>query len=475
MSDILLNKYVKFMRGTQAAYDALTSKDDNTLYFVYDPANEKVGALYMGDRVISGGDIVLASATLKELADVLADVTKENSFLVQREDGKWDNMAITDVAALIKENMGEIVAPAQVFQADLAEGETPDAAIVRVVNGKALTAGDIAIVKEIIGVDAADNSVAKSHTAYVYDGENWAAMDGNYSAKNVFFDEDFTFTKAIGTVTIPTSGSKKVDAKGKNLSEFFSALFAEEDTDPDKTNPSVSTFTISGGGSFEVGSVVTPSYTAKFADGSYQYGPEPTGVVVSNWKITSNNGDNISVDVANNNDQKGTLASVTIEANTSINYTATATYGAGALAKTNLGNDSTVQIAASTASKNANGAVKGYRNSFYGTLEDKTIELNSDEIRKLTASGKTLSNGSTFDVSIPVGTMRTVIAYPATLRDMTQVLDVNDSNANIVSGFGTPLTIKVAGKDGYSPVDYKVYIQDRAKASTAANTYKVTI
>jgi hypothetical protein len=115
MSDILLNKYVKFMRGTQAAYDALTSKDDNTLYFVYDPANEKVGALYMGDRVISGGDIVLASATLKELADVLADVTKENSFLVQREDGKWDNMAITDVAALIKENMGEIVAPAQVF------------------------------------------------------------------------------------------------------------------------------------------------------------------------------------------------------------------------------------------------------------------------------------------------------------------------------------------------------------------------
>ena len=476
MSDILLNKYVKFMRGTQAAYDALANKDDNTLYFVYDPANEKVGALYMGDRVISGGDIVLASATLKELADVLADTTKENSFLVQREDGKWDNMAIADVAALIKENMEEAtVAPAQVFQADLEEEESHEVAIARVVNGKTLAIGDITIVREVIGIDEDDNSVAKAHTAYVYDGTNWAAMDGNYSARNVFFDEDFTFTKAVGTVSIPSSGSTVVDAKGKNLSEFFASLFAAENTNPTKTEPSVKTLTIGNSGSYEVGSIVNPTYTVEFEDGAYQYGPEPTGVTVSNWLITSGNGDNISIDVTSNAKQSGDLAAVTIEADTSITYTAKATYSAGVAAKTNLGNDSSVKIAASNKSKSASASVKGYRNSFYGTLTNKTTELTSDEIRKLTASGKTLADGSSFDVAIPVGTMRTIIAYPATLRDMTQVLDVNDSNANIVSGFGSPLTISVAGKDGYDPVNYKVYIQDRANASTAANTYKVTI
>jgi hypothetical protein len=42
-------------------------------------------------------------------------------------------------------------------------------------------------------------------------------MDGNYRADNVYFDEDFIFTKPIGTVSIPSSGNKTVSAAGKNL------------------------------------------------------------------------------------------------------------------------------------------------------------------------------------------------------------------------------------------------------------------
>ena len=49
--------YVKFQRGSQAAYDRLVELnrvDDNTLYFIY--AGDNDGKLYLGDRLISGAD-----------------------------------------------------------------------------------------------------------------------------------------------------------------------------------------------------------------------------------------------------------------------------------------------------------------------------------------------------------------------------------------------------------------------------------
>ena len=36
-------------------------------------------------------------------------------------------------------------------------------------------------------------------------------------------------------------------------------------------------------------------------------------------------------------------------------------------------------------------------------------------------------------------------------------------------------SVQVEGAEGYTAVDYKVYICDYANAATAANTYKVTI
>lgn len=43
---------VKFLRGTVAGYEALSSKDNKTFYFVTD-ANEGKGALYLGDMLLS--------------------------------------------------------------------------------------------------------------------------------------------------------------------------------------------------------------------------------------------------------------------------------------------------------------------------------------------------------------------------------------------------------------------------------------
>ena len=76
--------------------------------------------------------------------------------------------------------------------------------------------GDTAVVKTDIA------GTAKSYTAYVWDasvaGSNkWAAMDGNYSAENVYFKNDIScagdYTQvgnisksATGTYTLPASG-----------------------------------------------------------------------------------------------------------------------------------------------------------------------------------------------------------------------------------------------------------------------------
>ena len=73
-----------------------------------------------------------------------------------------------------------------VFETKVEENETKDAAIERIVGDTAIVAGDIAIIKE----DIADGK--QSYTAYVYEGTKWAAMDGNYSATNVFTEKDIT-------------------------------------------------------------------------------------------------------------------------------------------------------------------------------------------------------------------------------------------------------------------------------------------
>ena len=105
----MANEYVKFQRGSQSAYDALkvaNKLDDNTLYFIYDDNNGGVGALYMGKRVISGGDITIASASLDDLADVVLSETGANSFLIKDDtSGNWISKSLEDVVKLIEEKL----------------------------------------------------------------------------------------------------------------------------------------------------------------------------------------------------------------------------------------------------------------------------------------------------------------------------------------------------------------------------------
>ena len=347
---------------------------------------------------------------------------------------------------------GEDVVATQVYEVIPTENQSHVDAITAAVGENALVAGDIAIVKDVISGDK------YQYTAYVYNGSAWVAMDGNYNAENVYFDKDLVTTSAVGNITL-TNGQATIAATGKNLKQVFDTIFVKE-KNPSVTQPSVSV-SLAGAGAKEVGTKVTPSYTASFNAGKYEFGPA-TGCSITSWSVTdTNNAEPL-------NTATGSFAEITVADDTNYKVTATGNFSEGVIPVTNVGNEYAAGSKSATSS-----AITGYRNSFYGTLTEKG-ELTSDIIRSLGKSNKALTNGSTFGITIPVGAMRVVFAYPETLRDVSSVKDVNGLNAEI-SGAFTKSTLSVEGLNNFQGINYKVYVTDFAEAVATANTYNVTI
>ena len=97
--------YVKFMRGTQALYDSLATKDQDTLYFVYENASAETGKLYLGNKLISGsssnpsGDI-----SINDVADIIVnnETLADGDLLVydptagENGEGAWVNKPVAE-------------------------------------------------------------------------------------------------------------------------------------------------------------------------------------------------------------------------------------------------------------------------------------------------------------------------------------------------------------------------------------------
>lgn len=348
---------------------------------------------------------------------------------------------------------------AQVYQADLAEGEDDIAAITRVVGENALFEGDMAIVKSAIGE-------AITYTAYVYNDSKWQAMNGNYNANNVYFDKDLFTTTEIGYITLQ-NGSAHIPSTGKNLTDTWEQIFVKEQN-PIVTQPAVS-FTTVTTGSFEVGTSITPSYDAKMSTGSYSYGPA-TGLTAKSWNVNLRKGDKA---VQNKTTAKDKFTAIVLADGDSYTINAEASYDDGAIPVTNKGKAYAAgQIKAGKVSKTS-GTITCYRNTFYGTTANKD-SLDSPTIRGLNKTGKALKANDSVTITLPVGAVRVVFAYPATLRDITSVKDINGLNAEIVSAFKKE-TIIVAGAGNDAGISYKVFTTEFAAPLESTNSYKVTI
>lgn len=447
----MLENYVKFRRGYISDYEKLTleQKESDTLYFLYKDDNSTEAELYLGTKKIStginGGGESGSVQALRELTDVLLSENISPDDLLVYNGEKWVNKSLEEIFSptvkIVTNNDNHNL------HADLI-----DEAFAQEIPKN----GDIVIIKDFVG----DN--CRHVTSYIFNNNNWNAMNGNYDANNIYFNEDFIFTENIGTVTVPEIGNLTVEAQGKSLKEFLSSIFASE-KNPEVELPSASIVLGMSNSVYEVGTSYSPYYQITFNDGNYSYGPNPTGVVA-----TFNVSDGVNVST----NSSGNFNSFEIKDDTNYKISATVSYTEGAIPKTNLGNNCEEAKIPSGELSIESTVISGYRKSFYGALNNKE----DYNIRDLKSSTNALKDGSSFTINLSSTTKRVVIAYPATLRDLTSVLDKNDSNSNIVSGFGEPEIKQIQGASKESSaIDYKVYTMDFANEYGTSNVFTVTI
>ena len=328
--------------------------------------------------------------------------------------------------------------------------------------------GNTAVQGDIVVITTTVEGSTYEQSAFMYDGTQWAAMTGKVDADKVILQNDITMAgnyTQVGNLTKEQTKTATFATKGKSVAEALTEIFSKRLQPTITSNPAV-TLTFGQAKAYEVGTTVSPTYSASLSAGSYTYGPA-TGITATSWEISDTAG-NIA-DTAS-----GSFADVVVTDNTNYKITAKANYGAGAVAVDNLGATSSpeIKIAAGSAT-NTSGAITGYRNTFYGTVTEKA-EVTSTIIRGLTKSNKALANGSSFTITIPVGAVRVIFAYPAVLQDVSSVKDVNGLNAEIKSAF-TKSSVTVAGAGADTGIAYKVYVTDFAEPVAKANSYTVKI
>lgn len=359
---------------------------------------------------------------------------------------------------------------AHVYEATVAKGGDHNAAITTALNGAEPNTHDVAIVKEaIIAADKLAEGVTQKYqyTAYRFNGTTWTAFDGNYSAENVFFTEDFTFTKAIGTVTIPSSGSKVVSAAGKNLKDFFAGIFAAEEY---PSTPSTSaSITSSNIGAKEVGTNIAVAYSFSTTANAYKYGPA-NGVTWSDYSATFNGETKTA--------SSGTFTSVQVTDDTKLKITGSCKNSQGAMPKTNIGNDyPSARIAEKTWTGLEKGTLTGYRAWFCGykdgdnALTDATA-ITGDQIRALGNA----ANGSWLSQMEVTKMKQMFFAAPAGKGYKPSVKDHSTTAPQTVLG---PITVYVKGANNYATADapngiaYDVWYVSNADAASGSATLDI--
>lgn len=337
------------------------------------------------------------------------------------------------------------------YQTEVDLGANKEAAL-EAVAGEAQQ-GDIGIVKERL----ADGKF--QYTAYVHTGEGWAAMDGNYDAKNVYFQKDLTITAPIGVQTIPSSGSKTLATTGKNMEQIFDMLVAEE-KNPSTSQPSV-VLNSSNIGAKEVGTNIAIAYSFATDPGSYTYGPA-TGVTFSGFTATFNGEEKSG--------QTGTFASVQVTDTTNLTITGACNSSEGAIPKTNFRNDYAAGKIAAKSYTPSKGTLTGYRGWFYGYYNgtqalDNAAAITSDQLRAFgvkTEFPKTMDTNQMKQMffAAPKGRVKSI------------------SIANAVNG--APLTVKtsvvsVEGANRYNAIEYDLFYVSNAVAEGGSSKWNITV
>ena len=447
-------------------------------------------------------------ATLNTIIQLRQGTTAEwNDSTVILKAGEMGLEYLTDGSVKIKAGNGTdlwgalayIDNNANVYQVELEEGDLDDiAAIERVVNGAKKQNGDVAIVKSTF----ADDKI--SYTSYVYDDEfdvknedgtypdgstfGWSAMDGNYSASNVFIQKNIKLTKEVGNY------AKDYNiAAGTSLEAILSGLLQKES----QPTASVPTAEIKvSGSSGEVGSTYSAP-TAKLninGVGSYTYGPA-TGIVFNIGDIKLAEGaDPTTASNYITNDKKVTAKTTGLlelnaiggtvkftDASKTYTFSGSAAYQAATSSPvTNLGNPSNVSAipAGNCDISDVTATFTGWRRMYMGAVA-KDAEINSDTIKAITEI-KGQASKTTQEFTAKVGTEKILIAFPRNISTKAPKVQYFTMNWEDFGDF-TLVADKVQVADAAGELTtndnykYMVYAYAPADPLKADTNFKVTL
>ena len=373
------------------------------------------------------------------------------------------------------------------YEATKTDLETADSAVIEayfaehsVVTPKK---GDVFVVTTIV------DGTTYEQSAYRYDGADWAAMTGAVDASKVMLRDDIILAgnyTQVGNITKSANGTSTLPAKGKSVAAVLTDILSKRLQPSITAQPSISGFALTGAKAVEAGtSLANANYTAATLNpGTYQYGPE-TGVEATNWKverITDQGTEQVaSQDAASltaGSDNNGGDGFVIGDQGgegvvNSLKYKLTVTHGAGVTADDNLGDDSSPAVSITAGSKTKEtSAYTPFRNVFYGASTTKPT-LDSAAIRALTPTGKAYAAGS-LTINVPAGAQRVVIACDATKTGVTKVINQTAMNADVTATFSKS-TVPVEGAEGYTAINYNVWVFEPAVPYENTATLVVTL
>lgn len=359
---------------------------------------------------------------------------------------------------------------------DSTNGATPLNELAILLNGSAPgdndqpKKGDILIVDQTLKAGDEKNQAIIAKAAYAHNGTDWEACDGNVDASKVILTSDILMAgnyDKVGNLTKQTNGTATFATGGKSVADALQEIFTKK-LQPTVTNPAVTLNIKNQSQTIEVGATSTvPTYTASLSAGSYTYGPE-TGITAQSWSVSdgkntyTKSSGNLPTIVANDGSQ-------------SYNVTATATHGAGATPKDNIGGTSTVAaISAGSKSASKTVTVTGYRKWFYGVDTNGTGAIDSAFIRGLTNGGN-CETGVEKQFTTGAGAKRIIVAIPKKVSGTASVDGAKTlKNVILVSASNTPIpdqyvkqdsTVDVNDASGNNPIPYEVWIYKPASIS----------
>lgn len=293
---------------------------------------------------------------------------------------------------------------------------------------------------------------------------------------------DASTVKTTNKITLTTDwgnlkAGDEIDASTSIQDLLIDAL--SKDIYPTATNPKITSISLTGAGTVEVGTEFTPTYTVNLSSpfGSYSVttgsqSAVASGCSVSKYNVTDSNGNTATT-------KTGSFTKFTVDEETNYSVSATVDYTQGNMPMTFLGNEhESVRISAGTTDKVTSSALKGERFIFYGTkttanaiAKGSTLStMTSAQVRSLGKSNKK-SSGFPTSITLPTDCQEVFFACPTGADTVSAVL--NSANQ---APFGTvkKLTgISVEGLNSFESTTYDVYYISNAGGTSGSATFTV--